>query len=69
MDEFLEFAARRGRPNTVRAYAHDLKTFFGVVRKDPLEVRAADLMAFVTAQRPQRPGAEKVVQLHGNASH
>ena len=34
VDEFLEFAASRARPNTVRAYAHDLKTFFTVVGKD-----------------------------------
>jgi hypothetical protein len=27
----LRFAASRARPNTVRAYAHDLKTFFAVV--------------------------------------
>jgi integrase/recombinase XerD len=63
LDEFLEFAASRARPNTVRAYAHDLKTFFGVVGKDPLEVRPADVMAFVTAQRRPRPGAEKVVRI------
>ena len=35
VDEFLEFAAGRARPNTVRAYAHDLKAFFTVVAKDP----------------------------------
>jgi hypothetical protein len=63
VDEFLEFAASRARPNTMRAYAHDLKTFFGVVGKDPLEVRSADVMAFVTAQRRPRPGAEKVVRI------
>jgi site-specific recombinase XerD len=68
VDEFLEFAASRGRPNTVRAYAHDLKTFFGVVGKDPLEVRAADVMAFVTAQRRPRPGAEKVVRITDGGS-
>ena len=56
VDEFLEFAASRARPNTVRAYAHDLKTFFSVVGKDPLEVRAADVMAFITAQRRPPPG-------------
>ena len=31
IDAFLEFCAGRARPNTVRAYAHDLKTFFSVV--------------------------------------
>jgi site-specific recombinase XerD len=68
VDEFLEFAASRGRPNTVRAYAHDLKTFFSLVGKDPLEVRPADVMTFVTAQRRPRPGREKVVRIsHGGS--
>ena len=35
VDEFLEFVAGRARPNTVRAYAHDLYVFFSVVGKDP----------------------------------
>jgi integrase/recombinase XerD len=51
VDEFLEFAASRARPNTVRAYAHDLKAFFSVVAKEPVEVRPGDVIAFVTAQR------------------
>ena len=34
IDEFLEFAAGRCRPNTVRAYAHDLKAFFAVIGKE-----------------------------------
>ena len=38
VDEFLEFVAGRARPNTVRAYAHDLKVFFAVVDKEPAEV-------------------------------
>jgi integrase len=64
----LEFASSRARPNTVRAYAHDLKTFFAVVGKDPLEVRPADVMGFVTAQRRPRPGAEKVVRISDGGS-
>ena len=68
LDEFLEFASSRARPNTVRAYAHDLKTFFAVIGKDPLEVRPADVMAFVTAQRRPRPGAEKVVRITDGGS-
>lgn len=63
VDEFLEFVAGRARPNTVRAYAHDLKVFFEVVDKEPAEVTPADVMAFVTAQRRPRPGAEKVVRI------
>ena len=63
VDEFLEFVVGRARPNTVRAYAHDLSVFFRVVKKDPLEVRPKDVMAFVTAQRRPKPGAENVVRI------
>ncbi len=59
----LEFAASRARPNTVRAYAHDLKAFFAVVAKDPVEVRPADVLLFISSQRRPRPGAEKVVRI------
>ena len=63
VDEFLEFAAGRCRPNTVRAYAHDLKAFFGVVGKDPGEVTSRDVLAFVVAQQRPRPGAENLVRI------
>jgi integrase/recombinase XerD len=63
IDEFLEFVVGRARPNTVRAYAHDLSVFFTVVTKDPVEVRPKDVMAFVTAQRHPKPGAENVVRI------
>jgi site-specific recombinase XerD len=63
IDEFLEFVVGRARPNTVRAYAHDLSVFFTVVKKDPTEVRPKDVMAFVTAQRRPKPGAENVVRI------
>jgi site-specific recombinase XerD len=63
VDEFLEFAAGRSRPNTVRAYAHDLKTFFTLVDKHPIEVRAADVLEFVKAQRRPCGGAENVVRI------
>ncbi len=62
VDAFLEFCSGRARPNTVRAYAHDLKTFFSFVRKDPVDVTPADVMAFVAAQQKARPGAENVVR-------
>lgn len=68
VDDFLEFAESRARPNTVRAYAHDLKAFFTIVRKEPEDVRPADVMAFVTAQRGPRPGAEKVVRISDGGS-
>ena len=54
VDDFLEFASGRARPNTVRAYAHDLKTFFTVVEKDPVDVRAKDVFGFITAQQQAR---------------
>jgi integrase/recombinase XerD len=63
IDEFLEFVVGRARPNTVRAYAHDLSVFFSVVKKDPLEVRPKDVMSFVTAQRRPKPGSENVVRI------
>ena len=62
VDQFLEFVVGRARPNTVRAYAHDLSVFFTVVRKEPTKVRPKDVMSFVTAQR-RAPGAENVVRI------
>lgn len=63
VDEFLVFAHGRCRPNTVRCYAHDLKVFFTVVGKDPVEVTAKDVLGFVSAQRRPRRGAENVVRI------
>src|SRR5262245_14040567 len=63
VDDFLVFAGGRARPNTVRAYAHDLKTFFTVVAKDPVEVRAQDVFGFITAQQRPRVGAENVARI------
>jgi integrase/recombinase XerD len=68
VDEFLEFVVGRARPNTVRAYAHDLSVFFSVVEKDPTEVRPKDVISFVTAQRRARPGAENVVRIADGSS-
>jgi len=59
VDRYLAFVAGRARPNTVRATAFDLKTFFSVVAKDPLEVRSVDVFDFIAAQR----GDRKVVRL------
>ena len=50
-DVYLEFLAGRCRPNTVLAAAYDLKVFFAVVAKPPDQVRPADVLAFITAQR------------------
>jgi len=54
VDSYLAFVAGRCRPNTVRAVAHDLKTFFSVVDKDPVDVVAADVFEFVADQRGDR---------------
>jgi hypothetical protein len=54
VDSYLAFVAGRSRPNTLRAVAHDLKTFFSVIDKDPVEVVAADIFGFVAAQRGDR---------------
>jgi integrase/recombinase XerD len=54
VDSYLEFVAGRCRPNTLRAVAHDLKTFFTVVDKVPIDVVAADVFAFVADQRGDR---------------
>ena len=54
VDRYLEFVAARGRPNTVLAAGYDLKVFFSVVGKDPVEVTTADVLDFITAQRGDR---------------
>src|SRR6516225_4284227 len=53
-DRYLEFAAGRCRPNTLRAVAFDLKTFFAVIGKDPVQVTAADVFDFLADQRGDR---------------
>jgi integrase/recombinase XerD len=62
LDEYLEFIAARGATNTWLATAYDLKVFFEVVGKEPAEVAAADVFAFLAAQRAPRRG-EKVVRI------
>ena len=54
VDSYLQFVAGRSRPNTLRAIAHDLKTFFAIVDKTPGEVVAADVFAFLADQRGDR---------------
>jgi len=51
VDDYLEFLAARCRPNTVLASGFDLKVFFTVIDRDPVEVTTADVLAFITAQR------------------
>jgi integrase/recombinase XerD len=54
VDRYLEFVAGRCRPNTLRAVAFDLKTFFAVVGKCPAEVAAVDVFDFLAHQRGDR---------------
>jgi len=54
VDRYLEFVAGRCRPNTLRAVAFDLKTFFTVIGKDPVQVTAADVFDFLADQRGDR---------------
>ncbi len=54
VDSYLAFVAGRSRPNTLRAVAHDLKTFFTVIDKDPVDVVGADVFDFVADQRGDR---------------
>ena len=61
-DVYLEFLGGRCRPNTVLAAAYDLKVFFSVVGKPPDQVRPADVLAFITAQRTGRAGEHGVLQ-------
>jgi len=54
VDRYLNFVAGRCRPNTLRAVAFDLKAFFMVTGKDPVEVTAADVFDFLAYQRGDR---------------
>ena len=62
LDDYLAFVAVRARTNTWLAVASDLKIFFGVVAKAPEDVTAADVFAFLSAQRAPRHG-DRVVRL------
>jgi len=66
VDDYLEFLAARRRPNTVLAAGFDLKVFFALVPKDPVEVATADVLAFITAQKSA--GDPKVVRLSDGES-
>ena len=54
VDRYLEFVGGRSRPNTLRAVAFDLKAFFAVVAKDPLEVSPVDVFEFLAHQHGDR---------------
>lgn len=44
LDEYLRFVAARCRPNTLLAQMFDLKVFFTVVGRPPVEVTTADVL-------------------------
>ena len=54
VDRYLAFVAGRARAETLRATAFDLKTFFTVVSKSPVDVVAADVFEFLAHQRGDR---------------
>jgi len=60
VDLYLEFVGLRLRPNSVLAVAFDLKVFFTVITKDPVEVAAADVFDFLAEQRRPRHGPNVV---------
>src|SRR6202043_106483 len=68
LDEYLAFLAGRCRPNTVLAVAYDLKVFFTVVGKAPRQVRAVDVLAFMTEQRTGGEGRLQVAAGGGGVS-
>ncbi|MQB01195.1 MAG: tyrosine-type recombinase/integrase [Actinobacteria bacterium] len=60
LDDYLAFVAARARQNTLLATAYDLKVFFEIVGKAPVEVSTADVLGFIAAQRMPRHGDEVV---------
>ena len=46
LDAYVELVTARARWNTVLATAFDLKVFFSIVYKDPVEVTTADVIEF-----------------------
>src|SRR3546814_20003451 len=59
VDGYLAFVAGRCRPNTVRATAHDLKKFFTVTDKAPVEAVAAYVFGFLA-----HPTGDRTVVRH-----
>jgi len=57
LDAYVELVTARARWNTVLATAFDLKVFFSIVDKDPVEVTTADVLEFIKVQRTPRLAA------------
>jgi hypothetical protein len=51
------------RRTPLRAAAHDLKVFFSAVDKVPEQVRPADVLMFITAQRISQAAGSGALQL------
>ncbi len=66
LDDYLELVAARLRRNSTLAIAFDLKVFFTVVGKDPLDVTRRDVLGFVKQQR--FGGASNVVRFPDGAN-
>jgi len=60
LDAYLDLVSARGRLNTLLATVFDLKVFFSIIDKEPGDVVAADVLAFIKAQREPRLGARVV---------
>ena len=60
VDEYLEFVGARARTNTWLASAYDLKVFFSVIAKEPVEVTTSDVFDFIKAQRQPRRGGNVI---------
>src|SRR6478752_6988820 len=62
LDEYLRFVAARCRPNTLLAQSFDLKVFFTVIGKPPLDVGTSDVLRFIEEQRsPRQPNVVRLV--------
>lgn len=67
VDEYLRFTATRVRPNSLIAQSFDLKVFFTVVAKPPLQVGVEDVLGFIEEQRTPRRGGNVVRLVDGEA--
>ncbi len=65
LDEYLRFTAARVRTNTLTAQAFDLKVFFTIVAKPPVQVTVNDVLVFIEAQRAPRRGGNVIRLVDG----
>lgn len=60
LDDYLRFVAARCRPNSVLAAGYDLKIFFTLVSKEPVQVTMTDIFDFIAMQRLPAHGGNVV---------